>query len=208
MRRVFGVGFAVLFLAISSARAEEIRAGHHNLLREAAGQTVVIDVVGNMRGLRGADVFLQIGDGTSGPKITDLSLSAPGLLFANAPGIKDIPNNWQAFAAADTGEGDERNVPAGAPKNLAIITLSTVGVSPGEYAFSLEIIPPIGDSVTKLTDAAGTVPGVTLTAGTLDVVPGADHGRLSTDPDGQRRIGAVAPPKVVGKLTPASRRMH
>ncbi len=113
--------------------------------------------------VRGIDLFLGVQAG--GPKIAGLDLTGAGLLFAGGdpPVIINDPTDPDRLKYATTSSAGDKT----ASGKLAIITLSTVGVSPGKYTFSLSV----GTNASYFTGSTGQQIATTLGGTVLNVVP-------------------------------------
>jgi hypothetical protein len=139
-----------IMLLISSATAAVaapmIVAGNHVLLPNTAGQKIMIMTSGEEGDeFQGVDLHLAIGDG--GPIVTGIDLIGPDtLLFGNNMGqigyfdpLFDVPTRIPAMTAT-TAAGT-----IGPNGVLAVLTLDTTGITPGQYSLSLTH-PEIGPS--------------------------------------------------------------
>lgn len=150
-RNVFAALLVVLSLSASAFALPTIIAGHHTINPEQAGQAVTITITpgdpgdnpenpsggldGNTQTISAA--FTALSTEAGGPIITNIDLISAGLIFApNNTGIQPLPpfdppaRNVGASTTTNSGE-------ILADGNLAIVTLSTVGVAPGVYGFYL-----------------------------------------------------------------------
>jgi hypothetical protein len=112
--------------------------------------------------VRGLELFLGVQ--TNGPKIAAVDLTGAGLVFAGGDTPVIVRDNTypDQLVYASTGSESDKT----ALGKLAVITLSTVGVSPGQYTFSLSALG--NDSYFTL--GAVQIPA-TLDGTVLNVVP-------------------------------------
>jgi hypothetical protein len=142
-RRTIPATLACLAVALMASRAAGavVTAGMHTLLPNAADQTISI-VVGGGEPVGGVDLFVQIGDGgaaaggdDAGPLITAVDFGGAGLFAGNNTGVFHDPTPllWGATTTTQTGT-------VAAAGQLAMLTVSTVGITAGRYDLILD--PP------------------------------------------------------------------
>ncbi len=146
-----------------------IIAGTHVLQPNMAGQAIQILAAGDTPdSFLGADLYLVVADGLSGPVITSVDLVGPGTIFnGNSNPQTDfgppyVAPGRQIVAITTTLSGT-----VGPNGVLANLIVDTTGIAPGDYALSL-YSPTFGAS--DLPPFVGGNPTI-LVDGVLQVVP-------------------------------------
>jgi hypothetical protein len=142
LHKAIGIAAWLLLRASVSAHAATVTAGQHFLAPNVPNQFITIQVTGG-EAVFGVDLFLQIGDGGAagggddvGPTITAMDFGGVGVFAANNTGVfmDATPLLWGATTTTNPGT----TVPANG--RLAILAVSTVGISSGRYDLLLN--PP------------------------------------------------------------------
>ena len=167
LRRTIFATMLLISSASAAMAAPMIVAGNHVLLPNTAGQKIMIMTSGEEGDeFQGVNLHLAIGDG--GPIVTGIDLIGPDtLLFGNNMGqygyfdpLFDAPTRQPAMTAT-TAAGT-----IGPNGVIAVLTLDTTGIAPGQYSLSLthpEIGPsdlPVFFETTILQDGFLTVSAV------------------------------------------------
>jgi hypothetical protein len=175
--RLISIAFSFLTPIIVSGQIV-IDVGNNSLQPNQIGQTVDLFVqntsgtpTGNIFGLNFA---MQIGDGTSGPKVTGVSLFAGNSIFASFSSNQQDQGStfWKVFYGIDDG-GSAVSLPASSTTLLARLTIDTTGLTQadGPWPLSLKNISP-GNSATAYVLVGGApLPVDTINDGTLTIVP-------------------------------------
>lgn len=150
-----------LATAAASAATPSIDAGTHDLLAETAGQQVQLFVTGG-DAVEGVNLYIQVGDGTAGPRITSVDLLT-GTLFGAEANLGEI----------DLGSLNDRQIGVGtllitgsipADGLLATLTLDTTGVA-ANTSWDL-LLDPVALGTTDFGFVSAN-----LTNGSLNVIP-------------------------------------
>ncbi len=171
MRRATLAALLGLLFMTTPVWAAHIFVVSKNLEPNKPNQTVTIQITGGET-VATADLFLKVGDGTAGPKITNIDLTSAGLIFAGGPVGPMFPTpytpGWTAVRAVEALDLVEGVVASG---NLAYVNVTTEGLLSGNFELKLE-------EGTAKTGLGAFVPPaniepvpVTLTSGTLSIVP-------------------------------------
>jgi hypothetical protein len=155
-----------------------IDVGNISLQPNQSGQTVDLSIqntsaspTGNIFGLNFA---MQIGNGTSGPQVTGVSLFAGNSIFASfsANQQNQGSDSWRVFYGIDSG-GPALALPASSTTLLARLTIDTTGLtqSDGPWTLSLKNISPGNIATEYVLVSTAPLPIDTINDGTLTIVP-------------------------------------
>ncbi len=160
----------VLLLTLPVNASLIVRAGDHELAPNTANQIIeiLIEGQGSENTLQGINLNIQIADGFTGPKITDVDVVGPGTVFASPN------NNGQAGGKITDqiwgGVGTISPTPltVGAANSvLAKVTIDTTGFFPGSNPWEFKLLGTLNGDSTLL----GTTGSERFVDGSLSVVP-------------------------------------
>ena len=155
-----------LALVVPAFGTPVIVVGNHDLQPNLAGQTILIFVSGG-DAVQGINFNVQVGDGgvatggtDTGPIIEDVDLLS-GIFAGNHTDQTDGPSPllWNSTTTTDSGSVDADGL-------LVVLTISTVGLGPGESA-TLSLTP--ANEYGGATDFAGIA--AEITNGSITVIP-------------------------------------
>jgi len=147
---------AVLSLtgAASAAGTATLSLNTTTLLPSTAGQSLILDITGTSgtTAIEGSDVYAQINNGSAGgnpPILGNITMTSAGEVFAGfSQGTTATSGNWIAANDATTESGSVSVPDTG---ELAILTISTVGMSSGSFTIQFHTI----DGNTDVIDSVG-----------------------------------------------------
>ncbi len=155
------VSLAVLLFAVSPALATPtIMVGDHPLLPNMADQTIEISVTGGDE-VEGLDFFVQIGDGTDGPIISDLDVLIGTIFDGKNTGGSAVYQNDRTAAFVTTTPPGQMATTDGL---LATVTVDTTGLMLGDGPWDLNL------EFGTFTTAFATIPAE-ITNGSISIVP-------------------------------------
>jgi hypothetical protein len=138
MNRLLLLGLAACVLVCSQAMADPIiQVGDHNLLANTPGQALTISVTGGDL-VEGLNLYLQIDDENTGPKIQSIDVLTGTIFQGNNTGqtvqalneTGDLPY-WMGYATVTTASG---NVAANGL--LATVIVDTTGFTSGTWSLN------------------------------------------------------------------------
>lgn len=166
MNQFFAACITWLALVMPALATPIIVVGNHDLHPNLAGQTISIFVSGG-DAVQGINFNVQVGDGgaaaggaDTGPIIEDVDLLS-GIFLGNNTNQTDGPSPllWNSITTTNTGSVSANGL-------LAVLTVSTVGLTSGDFAL-LSLTP--ADEFGGATNFAGLV--AQITNGSITVVP-------------------------------------
>jgi len=188
-----------LLTGSGAASADVISLSTNTLLSNTAGQTVDLLISGSNT-ITNSDVNVQINSADSSvgstPVITNIVMAAAGTVFGTTNNLGDnttIFNNWDATDAISETAGHSITPDSG---TLAILTISTVGMSSGSFTIQFENVGASGAGHTDVEDtsAAGSTSFPLSGDGTTLSVGGNIEGTISVpEPVSVTMLGLGAP---------------
>ncbi|MBX2851211.1 MAG: PEP-CTERM sorting domain-containing protein [Phycisphaeraceae bacterium] len=159
----FTAALVICLVAIPVVAQPTIAPGFISLNPNEANQEVLINVTGG-DAVEGINLFLEVGDGSSGPTITSVDLLTGTLFDGNNFGQNSLGpvSSRQAAEGTLTSAGT-----VNADGLLARVVFDTTGITDG--TFDLNLDTSIG--TTSFLDTVGGNIATNLTSGTLNIVP-------------------------------------
>jgi len=186
----------VATLALSLMAQTTVSVGTVSLVPEQDGQTFPITVTGGTA-VAGMDFLLKVEGGTAAPRIASVKLVDGSTVWGTGSSAIGLAqgNAQTMMCGVYTGSQAGATVPASG--TLALVTVDTTGVDPGEYPVTLTV----NGHPTRLYGVGGTRLSATLSGGTIVIAGVATHFTiLATASEG----GTIAPAGTVTVTTGGS----
>lgn len=163
----------ILVVAGAASAAVTVTAGTHEVMENTTGETFTILISTDASDLTtGAVANVQLGTGQSCPDITNITLDSTGELFNGITGdtggyLDFTGDGYPGISSKDFLVGTSTDDPV-ASGILCTVTVDTTGYYDTE-SFTINIASTLNGALKVLF--TGTAPTLTLTDGTLNVVP-------------------------------------
>ncbi len=173
MKNYLFASLTVLLCVSAASGAPTVVVGNHDLLPNTPGQSINIPVTGAV-GVEGLNAYVQIGDTTAGPvisNITDPNFGAMGVdletgtIFAgnNFGQLTSLTQNRLWILDIITASGS-----AATSGTLMTITLDTTGLTTGTFDL---LLAGTNGGDTEFLDSLGGLIQASITNGTVTVIP-------------------------------------
>jgi hypothetical protein len=166
---------ALLFPQLSgSAQMLILDLGNVQLLPNESGQAhdFFVQNIGDPVSVDGLQFVLRVGDGTSGPKIQDVSLFAGNSVFSAAAANQERLAGSDFWTVAYSIDSAAVTIPASSQTLMARVTFDTsgIGVGSGPWVLSPSVDLDVDFTLSTFYSGASS-PEISLASGSLTVVP-------------------------------------